>query len=206
MGYVIPVQPAPEPADFNEQVRLPGLRWLQKHKLPLSGPIPPGTLLEPAWRACMKQLHRGYGGHCGYVSFYIEPVTGHRTADHFVPKSRHVELAYEWSNYRLACGKINARKQNFEDVLDPFEIEDQTFELNLCIGSIHPSPRLRSAQRQAAEATIQRLRLDDGECRHMRKVLIDSYVTGQIDEDILRHYSPFVWHEMRRQDWLFVGR
>jgi hypothetical protein len=40
----------------------------------------------------------------------------------------------------------------------------------------------------------------------MRKDLIDSYVTGQIDEDILQRYSPFVWYEMRRQDWLFVGR
>jgi len=206
VGRVIPVHPAPEPADFDEKVRQPGLRWLQNHGLPLSGPVPPGTQLDPAWRACMKQLHRAYGGHCAYVSCYIEPVTGHRTADHFVPKSRHVELAYEWSNYRLACGKLNARKQNFEDVLDPFEIEERTFELNLCLGSIHPSPRLPGAQRQVAEATLQRLRLDDGECRRMRKDLIDSYVTGQIDEDILRRYSPFVWYEMRRQDWLFVGR
>lgn len=202
---MIPVRPAPEPSDFDEKVRQPGRRWLQKHGLPSSGPLPAGSPPEPCWRACLKQLHRAYGGHCAYLAYFIEFTAGQPTVDHFAPKSRRAELVYEWANYRLASGKINGRKQDFEDVLDPFELEERTFELNLCLGAIFPSPRLSLEGRQAAEATLRRLRLDDGESRELRRALFERYVSGQIDEDMLRHYSPFVWSEARRQDLLFLG-
>jgi hypothetical protein len=201
---LIPVEPAPEPADFDERVRQPGLRWLVAQGLPERGPLPRGRELKPYWRAALGELNRAYQGYCAYLAHHFERITG-LTVDHFVPKSRRVELAYEWTNYRLACGVINGRKQNFEDVLDPFEIEEQTFELDLLFGAIRPSARLRGAQRASAEATIARLRLDDGECREMRRKLFERYVRNQIDEDILRQTNPFVWLEARRQDLLHVG-
>lgn len=199
---MIPVVPAPEPPDFDERVRAPGQRWLRARGLPVEGPAPGGLELEPHWRACLKQLHRAYRGHCAYLAYYIEPTTGQPSVDHFVPKSRRPDLAYEWSNYRLASAKVNARKGDFDDVLDPFELVEGTFELNLLTGAILPSPRLRSAAREAAEATLRRLRLDDPESRGLRRRLFGQYARGDISENVLRFYSPFVWAEARRQHLL----
>jgi uncharacterized protein (TIGR02646 family) len=199
---VIRVIPAPEPTDFDERVRRPGFAWLQKRGLPANGPAPRGVQPEPYWRDCLRQLHRAYGGHCAYLAYYIEPTVSQSSVDHFVPKSRRLELAYEWANYRLASGKINARKGDFDDVLDPFEIDEGAFELDLLTGAIQPSPRLRAAVRQAADATIRRLRLDDHECRGLRRKLFWQYAGEEINVDVLRHYSPFVWSEAQRQHLL----
>lgn len=67
-------------------------------------------------RLCrLKDLYDRYEGVCAYVSIYIDRVTGSRSVDHFIAKSSAVEHAYRWSNYRLACGKINGRKGVFGD-------------------------------------------------------------------------------------------
>jgi hypothetical protein len=135
------------------------------------------------------------------LAHYFERLAG-PTVDHFVPKARRVELAYEWSNYRLACAKMNARKGEFEGVLDPCELEDTPFELSLLSGALRPAAGLRAAPRRAAEMTAERLGLDDPECREIRRKLFEQYASGQIDEDVLKHYSPFVWSEARRRHLL----
>ena len=50
--------------------------------------------------------------------------------DHFYPKSVRPDMAYEWSNFRLASLKLNCRKREFQDVLDPFTIEPGWFCLS----------------------------------------------------------------------------
>lgn len=59
---------------------------------------------------------------------------------------------------------MNARKRDFEDVLDPFEIEDGWFVLDLSMLQIKPAEHLDAAMRARVEATIERLGLNDQEC------------------------------------------
>jgi hypothetical protein len=47
-------------------------------------------------------------------------------------KHNYPELAYEWSNYRHAIGRVNGCKGNLDDlVLDPFEVEDDWFAIQI---------------------------------------------------------------------------
>ncbi|HEX7602420.1 MAG TPA: hypothetical protein VF316_12480 [Polyangiaceae bacterium] len=192
--------PKPEPAYFDAKVREPGVRWLREHGLPTSGAAPPKTEMSPYWRACLDDLHTAYGGVCAYVCVYIEKVTGARSADHFVAKSSAIDQAYEWTNYRLACSAMNSRKREFDDVLDPFVLADGTFELDLVTGKISPSPHLGSDAKLLAQATIDRLHLDDPECRGLRSTYFTDYLEHHISPQYLERRCPFVWREVRRQN------
>lgn len=199
---MIPIQPRNEPADFDAKVRQKGLNWLRKKGLPSSGPLPTGTTLKPYWRSCLAQLHDAYNGICAYVCMYIHPVTGASTVEHFVAKSGDLGRAYEWENYRLACAKMNSRKRDFSDVIDPFYMHDDMFHLDLIAGSIYPNPALSAASRKEVEDTIQRLKLDDAECRKARTDYFSEYIDGRINAQYLKEKSPFVWSEANRQGLL----
>lgn len=198
---MIPVEPQPEPETFDAAVRRKGRRWLRTRKLLGRTQAPSGLVLEPYWRAC--DLHRRYGG--AYLGIFIEPVTGAGTVDHFIAKSKRLDLAYEWTNYRLACAKMNARKGETDDVLDPFALAAETFHLNLLDGSIRPHPKLRGAARKRAQATIDRLGLDDAECRSLRIGYIQEHMAGDISAAHLARRAPFVWSEARRLGLLEEG-
>jgi hypothetical protein len=187
---VIRVQPKPEPPDFDEKVRQPGLR-AQKE-------IPPKA--PPLWRGeCLRQLWEAYEGICSYLCIFIQPGIGDRSVDHFVPRSRRPELLYEWSNYRLACSLMNSRKRQFEDVLDPFEVEDGWFVLDLSFLQVLPNPDLDEETRRRVQATIDRLDLNDSECLQARANDYDAYLRNELSLDLLKRWSPFVAREMRRQ-------
>jgi uncharacterized protein (TIGR02646 family) len=205
---VIPVTERPPPPLFDERVRKPGLHWLEDHDVSLDTHLEPGTKIHPYWRECLDELHAGYGGVCAYLCVFVERCTGGASTDHFVAKSRRARLAYEWSNYRLACATMNSRKRDFEDVLDPFTLAPGTFRLELVTGRIYPSPDLKDVDGDAAKATIERLGLDEPECREMRSRRFRDYVQarGLVSNDAaehqLRRYSPFVWLEATRQGLL----
>ena len=164
--------------------------------------LPAGMKLYPYWRACLGDLHRSYNGICAYLSVFVERVTGGATADHFVPKSRALDLAYEWSNYRLSCSRMNARKRDFESVLDPFSLDPGTFRLELVTGRIYPNSALSPVLLQRARETIDRLDLDDWECREMRARRYEEYRRGVFTAAFLERYSPFIFDEARRQGLL----
>lgn len=198
LARLIPVAPQPEPADFDARVRQPGLNWIRAQGLDLANPMPTGTTLKPCWRDCLKELHKVYGGVCAYACLYIPRTTGARSVDHFVAKSSALDQAYEWSNYRLACAKMNARKNAFDDVLDPFALVPETFRLNLFTGAISPNPTLERQESRAAQQTIDRLGLDDPDCREDRREFFDEYTSGEISEAQLQRRAPFVWQEAQR--------
>lgn len=200
---MIPVQKQPEPDDFDQKVRQKGRKWLTDHGLPTHGPVPKGTELQPYWRDCLPQLRSSYKGICAYVCMFIDPITGSAAAEHFVPKSRAVEHAYEWSNYRLACSKMNSRKHVFDDVLDPFNIKDGTFCLELWSGRIYPSPKLSASESKVAQDTIDRLGLDDADLRQRRTDWLESFRRGTTDGislGYLKTHCPFVYQELIRQE------
>jgi uncharacterized protein (TIGR02646 family) len=205
---MIPVAPRQPPASFDERVRQPGLRWLAEHGIPLDIRLEPGSKIHPYWRKCLDDLHASYDGLCAYLCIFVERCTGGVSTDHFVAKSKRADLAYEWSNYRLACATMNARKRDFDDVLDPFMLAPDTFRLELNSGRIYPNPDLSEPDIQAARYTIERLGLDDPLCREMRRRRFLDYVgargptTNPMLEDQLLRYWPFIWLEARRQGLL----
>ena len=64
------------------------------------------------------------------------------TVDHMVPKSSDWRLVYEWRNYRLSCLRMNRKKREFTDVLDPFCIDDDWFVMDVVEFRVHPGPSL----------------------------------------------------------------
>lgn len=119
--------------------------------------------------------------------------------EHFAPKSKARELAYEWSNYRLVCALMNSRKNNFEDVLDPFEIGDDWFELEFVFMQVRPAPRLDAQTAEAVQQTIDRLKLNDEECCAARAEWFQEWKDERLSLDYMRRKCPFVCREAVRQ-------
>ncbi len=195
---MIPVVPGTEPSTFDATVRQPGIAWMtQKGFLGLSA-FPPKTKVKAVWTMCLPEMLAGYDRICAYASLRIAPITGAQSVDHFAPKSRAPADTYEWSNYRLACSKMNARKNNFTNVLDPFTLAPGTFELDVLSGGIRTAPSVTGAALVLADATVTRLGLDDAEMRAARVDIINAYLDGHISEHRLKCESPFIWSELRR--------
>lgn len=199
---MIPVKAQPEPAAFDADVRKKGLVYLQKHGFLLDQPLPPNANIEPYWRACLTDLHRAYGGVCAYVGVFFERVMGGGSVDHFIAKSTNAGLAYEWDNYRLACSTMNSRKRDYNDVLDPFRLAPDLFRLQLSTGHIYPNPTLDAVPMRIVEETIERLGLDDPQCREMRARWYQDYLEHQLPSDYLKNKAPFIWSEACRQGLL----
>lgn len=200
---MIPVTPKLEPLDFDSKVRQPGHKWLFKKLYPLqplNQSAPKGTKFPTHWTKCLKELHTVYGGICAYLGTYIRLSTGAASADHFAPKSKAAGQAYEWDNYRLACLAMNARKNNFTDVLDPFTLPPGVFQLVLETGRINVNPALNNpALAAAACLTIERLKLDSPINREDRASLFFAYKNGGYSAALMEGHHPFVWSEIVRQ-------
>jgi len=210
---VIPVQPAPEPPDFDAKVRQPGLRAIAARvgEQPAPGGRPPKLAqkatcredLKPSdfpayWSKVRDDLLDAYRRICAYACTWIPPVSGTPSVDHFAPKSRRWDRVYEWSNYRLAGALINARKRDFGDVLDPFDVHDGMFALDLLALKAVPGPNAgdRSAE---VEATIARLGLDGRDYHDELEHYYQEYTCGSVSIAFLHRYAPFLAQELRRQ-------
>lgn len=210
---MIPVEPAPEPRHFDSLVRQPGLRTIAELVGESSGENRPGRKRKivsknreelkaehypPLWREVSTDLLKAYHRICAYACLYIEPVTGSATVDHFACKSRHWSKVYEWDNYRLACSMMNTRKSQFDDVIDPFEVVDGMFALDLVTLKVIPGPNA-GANREDVIGTIKRLGLDSAEYADALSEYYHQYIEGHIDFDFLRRRAPFLAREMSRQ-------
>ncbi len=211
---MIPVQPAPEPPDFDAKVRIPGLRAVAE----LVGECPEGTRCGPPrapvaarredippdryppfWRAALGDLLTAYNRICAYTCLYIYPVTGGPSVDHIQPVSQNWDKVYEWGNYRLACALTNSRKGVVADVLDPFEVKSGWFELEFTGFQVLAGRDLDGPTRERVDRTISRLALNDYDCRRAREEYAVEYQRGHISLDFLVRHAPFVAQELCRQ-------
>ncbi len=199
---MIPVAARPEPPAFDLAVRKKGLAHLNGKGLPLNQPLPPQADLKPYWRDCLSDLHQAYGGVCAYLCVFFERVTGSGSVDHFIAKSANAGLAYEWRNYRLACSTMNSRKREFSDVLDPFCLAADLFRLQLSTGHIYPNQNLHAVPMRLVVKTIERLGLDDPQCRELRARWYQEYLEHGLPSVYLKSKSPFVWAKASRQGLL----
>ena len=123
-----------------------------------------------------------------------------------VAKSKALDLVYEWSNYRLACRRMNGKKRD-ADVLDPFEIGDGWFALDLVAFQVVPGHGLSADVRTQVVETIETLDLSDDYCCKLRAEYAQDYWAGEIELPYLRRRAPFVAKELERQGRLanFAG-
>ncbi|MBF0101462.1 MAG: hypothetical protein HQK77_11190 [Desulfobacterales bacterium] len=199
---MIHVNAQPEPAAFDADVRQKGIAFLKRKNIVFNQPVPVKIKIEPYWRACLDDLYSSYHGKCAYLAVFFERVTGGGSVDHFIAKSKRSDLSYEWSNYRLACSKMNSQKHEYDDVLDPFEIKDGWFHLEIVSGRIYPNPNLDICQNNLVQATIDRLGLDDERNREMRARHYQEYRERLYTDVFLQRRSPFVYAEAARQGLL----
>lgn len=219
VAEVIPVTQQPEPTNFDTEVRQRGITELRRRRLDPEAPLSQGTDLEPFWRkghgypGCLDELFKVYMQTCSYLAVRIERVMCKgvllsASVDHFIPYSTtQSRLAYEWSNYRLAAAVINSRKQHHCDVIDPFEVQNGWFTLNLETGFIIPDSMQPPDIRGRVQSTIARLRLNADEYCVLRENYFKQYEDHRshdrdFAENFLRRNAPFVWQEIRRQNRL----
>jgi hypothetical protein len=212
---MIHVEPAPEPPEFDAMVREPGLRAVaemvgKKPSTPRAGGQPfqqraksewdlSSSELPTYWTRCLDALMTAYDEVCAYSCFRIHRVTGARSVDHFAPRSRRWDRVYEWANYRLACSRLNARKRDFTDILDPFEVQTGWFRLELVGFQLYPSPELDADLATRIQHTCERLGLNDYLHRESRERDAERYWSGGVTLAVLREESPLVAAELTRQ-------
>ena len=214
---MIRVEPRPEPGDFDAKVRQPGLSALAELVGEPATIQRPGRRrrkladriedlrhddLPPLWRHCLPQLAEAYRRICAYSCHYVEPITGNGTVEHYVPKSLDARKAYEWANYRFACARMNARKGVAAEALDPFEVHDGWFQLELVRFQLHAAPGLPVEIVASIGRTIDLLGLNDEACKDARAEWCGYYWDGHVSLAFLERRFPLLARELRRQDRL----
>jgi hypothetical protein len=173
-------------------VRRPGQAFLRRFPRPTSEQFKKKNF----WKAALPQLKTAYGSICAYSSCWV-PSSG--SVDHFRPKDRNPQLAYEWSNYRLADAKINNNKGNSTQVLDPFHIQPGWFILDVATLWVKPEPTLQPAVFHSVDTTIAVLRLNDEDWVQMRFEVFRQYRAGECTIVFLQRCYPFMASEITRQ-------
>ena len=189
---MIQVQQRPEYADFDAQVRQPGLRFLRINPTPSSR----AYRRRDYWRKAKTELHRAYL-RCAYTSLRI--VGRGASVDHYWPKVRYPRLAYEWSNYRLARPRMNRRKGDSEDILDPFGVRNSWFVLDCPSCLIFPGDDLDANTRRQVHSTIRILDLNSDDLVEERCDWLVDLAKGDVSFAHLWKHYPFLAFEIRRQ-------
>lgn len=71
--------------------------------------------------------------------------------------------------------------------------------LEFSILEVWPHSQLDDDTRSQVQATIERLKLNDKECRDAQALWHDAYISGGLTFATLEQWSPFVAKELRRQ-------
>lgn len=121
------------------------------------------------------------------------------SVDHFQPKVKYPNRAYEWSNYRLALDSINSNKGESEIVLDPFVVRDGWFVLDKASLWVHPEPTLSAAISARVQTTINVLKLNSYRLVNFRFEVLRGYIEGKQPLGSIEQKYPFIAAEIKRQ-------
>lgn len=179
----------PEPFGFDDRVRKPGKEWLWSH--------PDTKRPRDYWNLFKPALAEGFRQLCGYSAMF-EPVG---SVDHYISVATDRALAYEWGNLRFASEWINKSKQNEDtNVLDPFEVGDDWFELLLPSLQLVVSGLFPAEFREKAEYTLMRLHLrDDERVIRQRQTWYELYCRNELSLDGLRRMAPLIARAVEKQ-------
>jgi 5-methylcytosine-specific restriction endonuclease McrA len=95
---MIPVVKQPEPDDFNQRVRIPGQEYLKTNPAPKSKEFDHHRY----WSRIKPELYQLYRGICAYTGEWFPNTAA--SVDHFIPKSKKPQLAYELERQNLVEG------------------------------------------------------------------------------------------------------
>ena len=199
---MIPVTKAAEPPDFDANVRQRGLLFLAR----VTNPNGNQWNSHSYWGDALGDLHAAYNDICAYCGSFTLKELGSApessSVDHYVPKSVDPPNAYEWDNYRLCRARLNQRKDDHQDVLDPFTVPRDWFRLDFRTFLIRPSPALEPSNQQRVNATIARLQLNaDSDYVEERLRVVRAYCLQMATFPDLRRRYPFIASEMTKQDF-----
>jgi hypothetical protein len=191
---MIPVaNPITEPTDFNTRCRQTGNAWLA---LPKNAGKTKG--FPPYWREFEEQLEAGFHARCGWWAMRIDS----GTVDHFMSKAvpANRPLIYEWSNYRHASATVNSSKKNLDDqVLDPFEVQADWFEVILPSMQLLCTAAIPPALKSKADFTLKKLKLENGsKVRRVRKRWYEDFKQGRITMGGLEEFAPLIAAAVRK--------
>lgn len=188
-----------EPAEFDTKVRTPGKAWLRKNSGGKKRPV-------AYWRRCDIELAKAFDDRCAYTAMFLGAPG---TVDHFVSIDENRALAYEWSNYRYAAGWVNSKKQKVasREILDPFEVQDDWFELLLPSLQLQVSPHCPAAYRARAERTLEALGLGHHEkILRIRQAWLKQYEKGTLTLEALDRMAPLLARAIRKKGNSDVAR
>lgn len=191
---MIRVDAQPEPSDFDQRVRRPGQEFLRTRGYPSHQQF--RNAKAEYWTRCLSQLRTAYSSICAYSSCWL--ATGY-SLDHFVPKSVRSDLAYEWTNYRLASERINSYKASSTEVLDPFHIVSGWFILDMASFYVRANRDADEGVRTQVQKTIDILRLNAEDFVQQRFEMVRDYAAGDVSLDFLKRRYPFIAYELDRQ-------
>lgn len=204
---MIPLQRFRKPPNFNKRIRDKGYQWLQRKGIDLHAIVPEGFVFKYYWVFCKSYLERKYNHYCAYTCFYMHP-TERTSIDHIKPKSRvEAYLAYEWKNYCLCCERINTKKGDKLNIINPFEVTENLFCLVLGTGYIYVNPSYSNSSLVAlAKTTIEELDLNNGFWKKARREVYKEFgeakragASLEYAEERLKKENIFVWSEAKRQ-------
>ncbi|HLP46063.1 MAG TPA: hypothetical protein VK186_07475 [Candidatus Deferrimicrobium sp.] len=218
---MIPVQSQPEPIDFDKKVRQKGKTFLAKKNVTTDA-----IRAHCGWRESLNDLYEKYGKICAYSACLCQSPT----VDHFIPisalvKNGNPQLAYEWTNFRLASSAMNQHKHDFLDVLDPFTVQPGWFVIDFTTINLRilSGNNLPPSIKKKVDETILRLKLNDRYIFIQYRVqMVDTYCvgcrsfTGSIESNFnfLKSVAPFIAAELDRQNlkeeivnrWIYLNQ
>jgi hypothetical protein len=226
---MIPVLQALEPAEFDAEVRQPGLSAIDEMvgrapRLIRPGPRRrqlidnhgqlitqeqdiPADKFPAYWREALPAMLNAYERRCAYLAMYIYHATGTPTVDHVLPKSYAWNQVYEWSNYRLCAAIINSKKAALLTLVDPFSVGPGWFALNL--NTIEVERGVNAPQPEWARIDATLPVLNHRLCVQEREEYLRCYRLGPgaggFDLAHLEYRAPFIASELRRQGQLARG-
>ncbi|MFA9396352.1 MAG: hypothetical protein ACERJ1_16810 [Halodesulfovibrio sp.] len=205
---MIPLTLQPEPATFNQAVRVPGQAFLQATGVNVGDGLSPRSRWSGRdyWRRHgLGMLHTAYDDICCYLCMYIENSAVARrnftggSVEHLVPVGQDAWKAYEWNNYALAGQLVNRDRGN-NSLISPFVLDFYPFELDLPSGVVFTAQGLTLAQRAIAIEINDVLKFDDRpQHERDRASYYEQFDTGVLTGAQLARFAPFVWYEIQRQ-------
>ncbi len=176
-----------KPGGF-EGVERRGATWLAEH--------PGAKRPYDLWSDFRGHLADGFTNLCGYSAMY-EPVG---TVDHFVSYDEDPARAYDWHNYRFCAAWFNASKKKLRaaDVLDPFEVQDDWFEVLLPSLELVATAALPPALSAQAATMLKRLGNDERVMRQ-RRAWHKRYERRQITLEVLAEFAPLLARAVEKQ-------
>lgn len=194
---MIPCSPGAEPPTFDERVRKRGAEWLKNNPRP---PKKPGTCWRPYdyWSEFRSELADAFKQLCAYGAMY-EP---NGTVDHFTSCDTDENLAYEWNNYRFVTQVINSSKKNADNLLDPCDVCDGWFEVQIPSMQLIITDKVPQDKRAVAEYTVKRLKLNGRTMKRQRASWYEEHQHFQNKADalgLLSRKAPLIARAIENQ-------